>query len=110
MTGWALLLGDVCATAGTVVLTLVVVTLLRVPSSAARIHAASVAAVLAVPLILVATLSGGSPSLALRGGLVGVFALLTAPLSTHALMQLERHTRESESTTAPGGPRASRRG
>lgn len=87
---WSLWAADLLAIAGTLVLTLAVIGIVREPNPNVKIHATSLAAMLGLPLVLGAALFSGQMDLILRAMLVGVFSGLTSPIGTHELARLER--------------------
>lgn len=87
------LVGQLAALAGTIVMTLGVVGIVRAPHAGVKIHANSTITVIGLPLVLAAGLFSGDAGIAARVLVVGVFAAVTAPLITHALARLDRSTR-----------------
>jgi len=94
MAGVRLLIVDALVLGGVAGLTLAVVGVVRLRDAFAKVHAASTAVVLGVALVLLAAIVGGGNAVAARALLVGGFLLLTAPVSTHALVRLTRLDRE----------------
>lgn len=76
---------DALVGAGLIVMTLGVVGVYRMPDTYAKLHAQSkTAAFGAIALVLAAVLAGRPPA-SLRGLLIVVFLLLTAPVAAHAI-------------------------
>lgn len=92
LTEWLALAGQLTALAGTAVMTLGVVGIVRAPRAGVKIHANSTIAVIGLPLVLAAGLFTGDAGIVTRVLVVGLFAAVTAPLSTHALARLDRST------------------
>lgn len=87
------LAGQLTALAGTIVMTLCVIGIVRAPHAGVKIHANSAITVVGLPLVLAAGLFTGDAAIVTRVLVVGLFAAVTAPLSTHALARLDRSTR-----------------
>lgn len=90
---------------GLVVLALVVMTLgvyglRRMPDVYTQLHATSKAVFLGVIAILAASAAGGDPQIILRLVLIGVFLLLTTPVSAHVVARAAYRRREP--MTTPG--------
>ncbi len=96
MMNWLAFAGDFVAIAGTLILTLSVIGIVRGTDIKFKIHAASTAAMLGLPLVLAAPLFTGQIEIWLRVLVVGVFSALTAPIASYALARLEREMRAQE--------------
>lgn len=92
----ALWIGDALALLGSLVMTLAVVGLIRLPDTLARLHAAAKAAALGVIILLLNCVLSGDGDLAARAALVIVFLAITAPVASHALLHLEVKLRREE--------------
>ncbi len=78
-------IADALMLIGVLVMTIGVYGVVRMPSTYTRLHAASKAVVLgAMPLLLASALTGGKETI-LRVVLIGVFLLLTTPVSSHMI-------------------------
>ncbi|MDQ4062764.1 MAG: monovalent cation/H(+) antiporter subunit G [Actinomycetota bacterium] len=78
-------IADALILIGVLVMTIGVYGVVRMPSTYTRLHAASKAVVLgAMPLLLAAAVTGGKETI-LRVVLIGVFLLLTTPVSSHMI-------------------------
>ncbi len=78
-------IADALMLIGVLVMTIGVYGVVRMPSTYTRLHAASKAVVLgAMPLLLASALTGGKETV-LRVVLIGVFLLLTTPVSSHMI-------------------------
>jgi multicomponent Na+:H+ antiporter subunit G len=93
--GWNVYVIDVLAVLGTASISLAIGWVLRASNPIMKIHAASKAVVTGALLIVVASCLTGQWDVALRALLVGVFLLVTSPISAHALARLALTTRES---------------
>ncbi len=94
---WALWATGALAIAGTLVLTLCTIAIVREPDVNVKIHATSLAAMLGLPLVLGASVFTGDLDLILRAALVGLFSGLTSPIGTHELARLQLRQGSSES-------------
>ncbi|QRK05913.1 monovalent cation/H(+) antiporter subunit G [Archangium violaceum] len=97
-------LADVLVLGGTLVLTLSVLGILRLPHVLFRLHAAGQAVLPGVAAILLATLGTGEVRLVSRALLVCVFLLLTAPVSSHAIARAAWQKKARRDSTPPGTP------
>jgi multicomponent Na+:H+ antiporter subunit G len=85
----ALLVADVLVLMGVAAMAIAVFGAIRLPNPYARLHSASKAVVLGVLAILLASCPSGDGPLMGRCLLVGVFALLTSPVGSHALARMQ---------------------
>ncbi len=101
-------LADALVVLGVFIMTIGVYGVIRMPDTYTRLHAASKAVFLGVISLLVASVVTGDPRIVLRAGLIGVFLLLTTPVSAHVIGRaaFER----SERMEAPGAVDESGRG
>lgn len=79
------LIASVLVALGVLVITIAVIGMLRMPDIYTRLHAASKSVVLGVVALLAVSAVVGAPGQIARAGLIGIFVLLTAPLSAHAI-------------------------
>ena len=85
----------------TVLLTLSIIGLVRIPNVYVKVHATSKSIALCPLLILVAVAPGGDPGLILRAILVGGLLLLTASVAAHAIVALQMHRDKAENAEEP---------
>lgn len=85
MEGWLPWLVDGLVVLGLSIMTLAVFGLWRMPDIYTQLHAASKAVVLGVVPLLLSMALLGDTTIAIRALLIGLFILLTTPLSTHAI-------------------------
>jgi multicomponent Na+:H+ antiporter subunit G len=78
----------------TIILTLAVVGLIRIPDTYVKVHAMSKAVVLGPLLVLVATLPLWDLGMIVRAILVGAFTVVTAAVAAHAIVRLEKQRSE----------------
>ena len=78
-------LADALVIFGTLVITLGVYGMLRLPDTYNRLHAASKAVVLGVVLLLVASVVTADLDIILRVVLIAFFLLITTPVSAHVI-------------------------
>jgi multicomponent Na+:H+ antiporter subunit G len=78
-------LADALVVLGVFIMTIGVYGVVRMPDTYTRLHAASKAVFLGVISLLVASLVTGDPKIVLRAVLIGVFLLLTTPVSAHVI-------------------------
>lgn len=78
-------LGDLLIGLGVVIMTIAVYGMLRMPTLYTRLHAATKAVFLGVMPILLASFTTGEPGFIYRAILIGVFLILTTPVSAHAI-------------------------
>jgi multicomponent Na+:H+ antiporter subunit G len=76
---------DALALFGLVVLTISVYGILRMRDVATRLHAASMAGLMGVLPILLASVLGGDPAALARAVLVGAFLTVTTPVVAHEI-------------------------
>jgi monovalent cation/proton antiporter MnhG/PhaG subunit len=70
--------------------------MLRMPSIFDQLHAAGLVTGPAVLLVLFAAVATGSAEIITSAALVGVFVLITSPLSSHAIAQAARQRPEGD--------------
>ncbi len=76
---------DVLVVLGVFVMTVGVYGVIRLPDTYTRLHAASKAVFLGVVSLLVASVVTGDKEIILRAVLLGVFLILTTPVSAHVI-------------------------
>jgi multicomponent Na+:H+ antiporter subunit G len=76
---------DVLVVLGVFVMTVGVYGVIRLPDTYTRLHAASKAVFLGVVSLLVASVVTGDKEIVLRAALLGVFLILTTPVSAHVI-------------------------
>jgi multicomponent Na+:H+ antiporter subunit G len=106
MTGLKLLapwLADVLVVLGVFVMTVGVYGIVKMPDTYTRLHAASKMVFLGVISLLTASLATGDPVFIYRVTLIGVFLILTTPLSAHLIARAAFQT--GEKMENPGGRR-----
>ena len=102
------ILSTILITFGLLILSLSVYGMIKMPDIYPRIHAASKAAFLGnIPFLIAASL-GGDRAMITRAILIGLFLLLTTPISAHIIGQAAYLTGEPMET--PGAIDESRRG
>lgn len=79
------LAGDVLVVLGTIVVTIAVYGLFRMPDVYTKLHATSTAVFLGIIALLVASVVTRDTATIARAGLIAVFLLLTAPVATHVV-------------------------
>ena len=79
------LLADVLVVLGVFIMTVGVYGMVRLPDTYTRLHATSKAVVLGVIVLLVASVVTGDPEIVYRVFLIGVFLVLTTPVSAHVI-------------------------
>lgn len=79
------LLADALVVFGVFIMTLGVYGMIRLPDTYTRLHAASKAVVLGVISLLAASAVTGDPRVVYRVVLIGVFLVLTTPVSAHVI-------------------------
>jgi multicomponent Na+:H+ antiporter subunit G len=93
-----------CVVLGLLTTTLAVFGILRFRDIYRRVHAAGNAVFLGVMPILLAIAIRGEPEMTARAVLIGVFLLLTAPVSSHAIARGAYLTNESGHSPEPSAP------
>jgi len=78
-------LADTLVVLGVFVMTVGVYGVIRMPDTYTRLHAASKAVFLGVISLLVASSVTGDEEIILRAALLGVFLILTTPISAHVI-------------------------
>lgn len=78
-------LADALVVLGVFIMTVGVYGIVRMPNTYTRLHAASKAVFLGVISLLAASAVTGDPAIVLRAFLIGVFLLLTTPVSAHVI-------------------------
>ncbi len=78
-------LADALVVLGVFIMTVGVYGVIRMPDTYTRLHAASKAVFLGVISLLVASVVTGDPEIILRAVLIGVFLILTTPVSAHVI-------------------------
>ncbi len=78
-------LADALVVLGVFIMTVGVYGVIRMPDTYTRLHAASKAVFLGVISLLVASVVTGDPQIIFRGVLIGVFLILTTPVSAHVI-------------------------
>lgn len=76
---------DALVVLGVFVMTIGVYGMIRMPDTYTRLHATSKAVFLGVVSLLVASVVTGDPDIYLRALLIGVFLILTTPVSAHVI-------------------------
>lgn len=76
---------DILIISGLVILSIAIYGIIRMPDTYTRLHAASKAALLGVIPFLIAAATTGEPAIIFRVILIGVFLVLTTPVSAHAV-------------------------
>ena len=76
---------DVLVILGVFVMTVGVYGVIRLPDTYTRLHAASKAVFLGIVSLLVASVVTGDKEIILRAALLGVFLILTTPVSAHVI-------------------------
>lgn len=79
------LLADALVVFGVFIMTIGVYGMIRLPDTYTRLHATSKAVVLGVISLLAASVVTGDPEIILRVALIGVFLVLTTPVSAHVI-------------------------
>lgn len=79
------LLADALVVFGVFIMTIGVYGMIRLPDTYTRLHATSKAVVLGVISLLAASVVTGDPEVILRVALIGVFLVLTTPVSAHVI-------------------------
>jgi len=79
------LLADVLVVLGVFIMTVGVYGMVRLPDTYTRLHATSKAVVLGVISLLAASVVTGDPEIIYRVVLIGVFLVLTTPVSAHVI-------------------------
>lgn len=95
---WRDILSTVLIIFGLGVLTLSVYGMLKMPDVYTRIHAASKAAFLGITPFLIAACLTGNTAMITRAILIGLFLLLTTPISGHIIGQAAYLTNEPMET------------
>lgn len=96
-------LADGLTLLGMVMMTIAVYGMIRMPDVYTRIHAASKAVVLGIIPILLAILLQGEIEISTRVILIGLFFLLTAPVSSHAMARAAYLIEMRDPQEPPGG-------
>lgn len=78
-------LADGLVVLGVLIMTLGVYGILRLPDTYTRLHATSKMVVLGVISLLLASIVTGDPAIISRVALIGVFVILTTPVSAHMI-------------------------
>ncbi len=78
-------LADALVILGVLIMTIGVYGVIRMPDTYTRLHGASKAVFLGVISLLVASVVTGDPAIIFRVILVGVFLILTTPVSAHVI-------------------------
>lgn len=78
-------LADALVVLGVFIMTIGVFGVIRMPDTYMRLHAASKAVFLGVISLLLASVVTGDPQIVLRALLIGVFLLITTPVSAHVI-------------------------
>lgn len=78
-------LADALVVLGVFIMTIGVFGVIRMPDTYTRLHAASKAVFLGVISLLLASIVTGDPQIVLRALLIGVFLLITTPVSAHVI-------------------------
>lgn len=78
-------LADALVVFGVFIMTIGVYGVIRMPDTYTRLHAASKAVFLGVISLLLASAVSWDPKIVLRALLIGVFLLLTTPVSAHVI-------------------------
>lgn len=78
-------LADALVILGVFIMTIGVYGVIRMPDTYTRLHAASKAVFLGVISLLLASAVTGDPKIVLRAVLIGVFLLITTPVSAHVI-------------------------
>jgi multicomponent Na+:H+ antiporter subunit G len=78
-------LADALVVLGVFIMTIGVFGVIRMPDTYTRLHAASKAVFLGVISLLLASAVTGDPQIVLRALLIGVFLLITTPVSAHVI-------------------------
>jgi multicomponent Na+:H+ antiporter subunit G len=79
------LLADALVILGVFIMTIGVYGMIRLPDTYTRLHATSKAVVLGVISLLIASVVTGDPEIIYRVVLIGVFLILTTPVSAHVI-------------------------
>lgn len=78
-------LGDALVILGVFIMSIGVYGMIRMPDTYTRLHAASKAVFLGVISLLAASVVTGDPAIIFRAILIGVFLILTTPVSAHVI-------------------------
>lgn len=99
-------LADALVVLGVFVMTIGVYGMIRMPDTYTRLHATSKAVFLGVIVLLIASTATGDPAIVLRAVLIGVFLILTTPVSAHvvarAAFKREEHMKSSPAVDQSG--------
>ena len=95
MSAW---IADALVLLGVVVMTIGVYGVFRMPDVYTELHAASKAVFLGVAVLLVASSATGDAAIMARAALIGVFLVLTTPVSAHVIALAAYRQRERMET------------
>ena len=95
---WRDILSTILIVFGLLILSLSVYGMIKMPDIYTRIHAASKAAFLGIIPFLIAASLGGDRAMITRSILIGLFLLLTTPISGHIIGQAAYLTNEPMET------------
>ena len=101
MTGWLTAIADLLILFGLLAMSVAVIGMIRMPSLSLRLHAASLVGVMGILPVLLATVAAQDAALFARALLIGVFLLLTMPVTIHVLARAAYHE-EQEGRASPG--------
>ncbi len=93
-------LADALVILGVFIMSIGVYGMIRMPDTYTRLHAASKAVFLGVISLLAASTVTGDPAIILRAILIGVFLILTTPVSAHVIARAAYE--RGEKMEAPG--------
>jgi multicomponent Na+:H+ antiporter subunit G len=96
--GLTAILADVLVVLGVFVMTIGVYGIFRMPDTYTQLHASSKAVFLGVIALLVASSATGDTTIIARAALIGVFLLLTTPVSAHVIARAAFVLREPMET------------
>lgn len=85
MASWGAWVADALVILGSVIMTVGVYGMLRMPDIYTKLHAASKAAFLGVNSFVVASLVTGDPAIITRVLLIGAMLILTTPVASHVI-------------------------
>ena len=95
MTGWLTAIADLLIIFGLLAMSVAVIGMIRMPGLRLRLHAASLVGIMGTFPMLLAAIASQDAALIARALLIGVFLLLTMPVTIHVLARAAYHEEQA---------------